>query len=110
MFVAVKLLRNESKSKSFYNGWVISFDGEDSLIFSNGFARNVIIFGIDNGSISHTYNLKSNNLVLGEGRTDGINDSTGAAEKKLNVNLSKPMTRFCLSLHYISNKKCSNKF
>ena len=41
----------------------------------NGQAIGFAIFGIDNGSSSHTDNSKNNVLVLGEGPTDGINDS-----------------------------------
>ena len=44
------------------------------------FARNVVIFGVDNSSSSHTDN-KKNFLVLGDGPTDGTNVSNGAAEK-----------------------------
>ena len=43
------------------------------LSFDNGFARNVVIFGVDNISSSHTDNQKNNFLVLVEGPTD-IND------------------------------------
>ena len=65
----------------------------------NDFARNVIIFGVDNTSSSHTDNRKNNFLVLGEA-THGINDSTGAAGKKISINFSKVNTKFCLSLYY----------
>ena len=53
-----------------------------SWSFGNDFARNVVIFGVDNSLSTHTNkNLKKRNFsVLGEGLTDGINDSTGAAE------------------------------
>ena len=43
------------------------------LSFDNGFARNVVIFGVDNIWSSHTDNQKNNFLVLVEGSTD-IND------------------------------------
>ena len=43
------------------------------MSFDNGFARNVVIFGVDNISSSHTDNQKNNFLVLVEGPTD-IND------------------------------------
>ena len=36
-----------------------------------------------NSSSPHTDNQENNILVLGEGRIQGINDSTGAAEKKV---------------------------
>ena len=39
-------------------------------------------------------------MVLGEEPTDGVNDSTGAAEKTLSVNFGKDKAKFCLSLHY----------
>ena len=47
-----------------------------------------------------TDNRKSNFLVLGEGPTQGINDSTGSAEKKISINFSKANTKICLRLHY----------
>ena len=51
------------------------FDGVGSWSFGNGFARNVIIFGVDNNSASHAENRKNNFLVLGESPTYGINGS-----------------------------------
>ena len=57
--------------------------------FGNGFARNFVVFGIDNASLSHTCYLKKNILVLGERQTEGINDSVGAAKKKLLLTLVK---------------------
>ena len=67
--------------------------------FGNDFARNVVIFDVDNTSSSHTNNQKDNVLVLGEGPTKAINDRICAAEKTT-VNFSKAKTKFCLSLHY----------
>ena len=81
LFGTVKLVRNTIKSEFTYNGRRIAFDGEGSWSFRNDFARNVVIFGVDKGSLSHTDNGKNNFLVLGEDPTQGINDSTGAAEK-----------------------------
>ena len=43
--------------------------------FGNGFARNVVIFGVDDRSPFHTENRKNNFLILGEGPTQGINDN-----------------------------------
>ena len=37
--------------------------------------------------------------MLGEGPTDDINGSIGAAGKKFSINFSKANTKFCLSLH-----------
>ena len=48
--------------------------------FGNGLARDIVIFGVDNTSC-HTDNQKNIFLVLGEGPTEGIDDSVVAAEK-----------------------------
>ena len=65
----------------------------------NDLAKNVIIFGLDNRSSSHT-DKGIINFLLSEGSTDCINDSTGAAEKKFTVKFSKANTKFCWNLHY----------
>ena len=54
-------------------GWEIAFDGAGLTSFGNDFSRNVVIFGVDNSSSSHTDNCKSNILVFVEGPTDDIN-------------------------------------
>ena len=43
---------------------------------------------------SYTDNRKSNNLILGEGPTSGINDSTGKAEEKLVLASVKQIQKF----------------
>ena len=100
LFGTVKLVRNTTKSRFTCNVRVIAFDGEGSWSFGNGFARNVVIFGVDNSSSSHTDNQKNNFLVLREGPTQGINDSTGSAEKSISINFNKANTKFCLILYY----------
>ena len=83
-----------------YGGYSIAFDGKGEWNFGNGSARNVVIFGVDNSSSSHTDNPKNGFLVLSEWDTFGINGSFGAQEKKFTNNLSKERTNFCLILHY----------
>ena len=56
LFGTAKLVRNTLKNKLTYNGLGIAFDGEGSCSFGNGFASNVVIFGIDNSSSFHTDN------------------------------------------------------
>ena len=98
----MKLVRNAIKSKFIYNGWEKEFDGKGSWSFGNDFARNVVIFGVDNSSSSHTDNRKNDFLVLVEGQADGINDTTGAAEKKFRINFSKEK----IKLHYHGDESC----
>ena len=46
-------------------------------------------------------NIKTKNiLVLDEGITQGLDDTTLTAEKKYSINFSKSNTTFCLKLHY----------
>ena len=61
--------------------------------YVNDFAKNAVISGVDNTSPSPTGNKKTF-LVLGEGPTEGINDSVGAAEKKLVLTLAKRRQSF----------------
>ena len=57
--------------------------------------RNVVIFGMDSSSSSDGDNRKINLLVLGEGPTQGINDSSDAGERKLSIkNLVKQIQNF----------------
>ena len=82
------IVKHRDQSKWEYSGYGIVFDGTGSWSFSNGFAKNVVIFGVDNTSSSHTDNCKNNCLVLGKEPTDDINGSVGAAEKKLSISFS----------------------
>ena len=44
--------------------------------------KNVIIFGADMSSYVHVDNKKKNILILGEGLTQGVDDTTLTAEAK----------------------------
>ena len=68
--------------------------------FGKDFARNFVIFGVDNSSLSHTNNWKNVFLVLGEGPTDDVNGSIGEAQKRFSINLSTVKAQLCSSLHY----------
>ena len=58
--------------------------------------RNVLIFGVDNSSSSHTGAYKTDFLMLDEGDNFGINGSFGAPEKKFSINFRKAKTKFLL--------------
>ena len=80
---------NSDKSKWIYSGYGIAFDGNGEWNFGNDFTRNVVIFGVDNSSSSHTDNRKIDFLVLGKVDTFGINENFGAPEKTFSINFSK---------------------
>ena len=75
--------------KYIYSGYGITFDGLGSLGFGNGFASNVIIFGVDTRLSSHSDNLKNNFLVSSEGPNDDINDGISTVEQNFRINFIK---------------------
>ena len=62
--------------------------------------KNVVISGIDNSSSVHSDNKKKYILVLGEGPTQGLDNTTTTAEAKYSINFSRSQRKFCLCLHY----------
>ena len=48
--------KNSDKSKYVYRGYGIGLDGKGKWNFGNDPVRNVIIFGVDNTSLSNTDN------------------------------------------------------
>ena len=62
--------------------------------------RNVIIFRADLSSPVHIDNKGKNILILGEGPTQGLDDTTLTAEAKYPINFTQSGKRFALSLHY----------
>ena len=90
----VKLVRNAINNRFTYNCRWIGFDGEGFCSFESDSARNLVIFGVDNGSSSHNDNRKNNFLILGKGPTFGINSNHGAENKKLVLTLVKQIQHF----------------
>ena len=66
------------KEKHVYKGYRITFDRAGSWSFDNDFAKNAIIFGVDNSSSSHSDKRNYIFLVLDEGPTYSINGSFGS--------------------------------
>ena len=64
-----------------------------------GFARNVIIFGVDISSSPHTDNKKKYILILGKGRTQRLEHAV-TAEKMFSINFTEHNRKFCLNLHW----------
>ena len=75
-------------------------DKRSSFSFPRGrFGQNVLIFGADMSSYSHTDNKKKDILVIRKGPTKGL-EHTLTAEKMYSINLTVARKKFCLSLHY----------
>ena len=67
---------------------------------TGGFGKNVIIFEADMSSSVHVDNKKKDILILGEGPTQRLDDTTLTAEERYSINFTKSRKKFCLSLHY----------
>ena len=100
LFEGTNVVKNSDKENYVYSACGITLDSAGSWSFDNDFARNVIIFGVDNSSPSHSDNRNKNFKLLGEGPAFGINESFESPEKKFNINFTKTNTKFYLSLHY----------
>ena len=97
---ATNFVKNNNKDKRVYGGYGTAFDEKGLWSLGNGFAKNVVIFGVDDSSSSHADNSKNNFLMLDESPTSDINGRFGSPEKWLSINFSKVNTTLCLSLHY----------
>ena len=95
LFGAVKLTKNDDTDKYKYSGYGVAFDSKGTFSHpSGGSRRNVIIFGADMSNSVHANNKTKNYLLLGEGFTQGLDDTTLYAEKIYSVNFSKTNTKF----------------
>ena len=101
LFNAVTLTKNADIEKYKYSGYGTGFDRKSSFSFTGGgFGQNILIFGADVSSSIHIDNNKKDILLLGRGRTQGL-ESTLTAEKMYSINFSK--------LYYKCIKLCFNE-
>ena len=102
MFGAVNLTKNVYIDQyKYYSGYGIGFDKKGEFSFgSNGFGRNIIIFGADMSSSVHATNRTKNVLILGIDFIQGLDNTAIYAEKLYSINFTKTNKKFCLSLHY----------
>ena len=62
--------------------------------------KDVIIFGVDMSSSVLIDNKNKDILILGEGPTQRLEDTTLAAEEKYPIKFTQSGKRFALGLHY----------
>ena len=100
LFAFVKLTKNADPDKYKYTGCAIGFDSRSEFLFEDGsYGKNFIIFRADMSSSMHADNKGKNILILAEGRTQGLDDTTLTAETKYPINFTQSGKRFVLSLH-----------
>ena len=101
LFGSVNLTKNADLDKYKYRGYGIGFDSRSEFSLLDGsMGRNVTIFGADLSSSVHTDNKGKDILILGEGPTQGLDDTTLTAKAKYPINFTQSGKRFVLSLHY----------
>ena len=61
--------------------------------------ENVIVFGADMSSYMHIDKKRKDILILGNGPTQGLDDTTLTAEAKYHVDFTQSNRKFVLSLH-----------
>ena len=109
LFGAMQITKNATDSdKNNYKGYGICFDERSQFghtVTENGVAytsngRNVLIFGVNMSFSAHATNRANHIYLMGDGLTQGINDTTLYAENKYFRNFTEPGVKFVLSLHY----------
>ena len=108
LFGAMQITKDATdNSKNNYKGYGICFDERSQFgqtITEGGFAhttngRNVLISGADMGFSVHATNRANHIYLMGDGLTQGINDTTIYVEKNYYRNFTDPGKKFVLSLH-----------
>ena len=83
-----------------YSGYGIGFDRRSSFLFpGGGFGQNVLVFGVDMSSSAHIDNKNKDKLVLGNGPTQGL-EQTLTAEKMYSIDFTLTKKKIFLSLYY----------
>ena len=97
LFDAVKLTKDVNTSNYQYKGFEICFDEGSQFSIGNIVKeRNVIMFGCDLSSSSHSTNRTNNIYVLGKNFIQGINGTTIYAEKIYKTNFTEPSKKVCI--------------
>ena len=109
LFGAMQITKNATdNSKNNYKGYGICFDERSQFshtITEDGRAhttngRNALIFGVDKSFSAHATNRANHIYLMGDGLTQGINDTTLYVEKNYWRNFTDPGKKFIISLHY----------
>ena len=97
----VKLAKNADPDKFIYRGYGIRLDSRSEFLFPDGtMGKYVIIFEVELSSSVHTDNKGKDILILVMGLTQGLDDTTLAAEAQYSIYFSRSNGKFCLRLCY----------
>ena len=82
LFGSIKLTKNANPDKYKYSGYGIGFDFRSEFLLPDRSYRKNVIFGADMSSSIHIDNKEKDFLILGEGPTQILYDTTLTAEAK----------------------------
>ena len=92
---SVVLTKNPDLDKYKYSGYSIGFDSCLEFLLTDGrVGKNVLTFGADMSSSMHIDNKNKDILILGEGPTQGLDNTTLTAEAKYPINFTQSRKRF----------------
>ena len=93
------MTKNAGPDKYKYSGQGIRLAGRGSFSLNdgNGFGKNAIIFVADMSSSVHLDNNKKYIMILGDGPTQGSDDTTLTAKKEYAINFNEQQKKFCLT-------------
>ena len=101
LFETAKLTKNADPDKYKYTDCDIGLNSFSELSFTYGsYGKNVIIFEANMSLPVHFDNKGKDILILGEGLTQKLNDTTLTAEAKYGINFTKSGKIFVSRLHY----------
>ena len=76
---------------------------------SRSVEKNIIIFGAGKNLYMHIDNKNTGILIPGEGKTQGLDDTTLAAEVKYPISFTQSQKGFVLNLYYNESNSLKNK-
>ena len=99
LFGNVRVTNNAEPNKYPHIGCGIGFDSHSHISLPNDFGKNVI-FGVDMSSSVYPNRNNKDILILGKGKTKGVDYTTLTVESKYSINFWRSQRKFYLTLHY----------
>ena len=101
MFRSVEQIKNTDPYKCKYNGYGKGVDYRSEISFTDGIAgKNVMFFGADMNSFVDIDNKNKIILILDEGPTQWLDNTTLIAEGKYPIGFTQSRKRFVFTLNY----------
>ena len=90
LFVTVKLTKSVDLDKYKHSGYDVGLDLRSNFLLPDGsYGKNVIVFGADITSSVHIDNERKDILILGEGPTQGLDNTLLTVESTYSINFTQ---------------------